>query len=161
MRYLTDSLPACQGQSITSSMNSDPNSLFQEQLGVGLALSGGELPISCPNLLVLAPNPFWGLNNSRITIICPLDLVIPDLPYYCLFLDSLSHRCAISLHPLSLSPFPGEKGWAPPLPLHAPINSTVDSPGGLGDGEEGGRGAFTGALRRGENSGGEPPLVPG
>ena len=102
-----------------------------------LCLVGNWGPSLAP-IFSSCPKPLLGPHNSRITIICPLDLVIPDLPYYCLFLDSLSHRCAISLHPLSLSPFPGEKGWAPPLPLHAPINSTVDSPGGLGDGEEGG-----------------------
>jgi len=49
---------------VTTSMNSESNSLFQEQLGVRLPLSGGELPISCPNPLVLAPNPFWGLNRK-------------------------------------------------------------------------------------------------
>ena len=64
MRRLTDPLPARQSQMVTTSMNSESNSLFQEQLGVGLALSRGELPISCPNPLVLAPNPFWGLNRK-------------------------------------------------------------------------------------------------
>ena len=131
---------------VTTSMNSESNSLFQEQLGVGLALSGGELPISCPNLLVLAPKPLLGPQQQITPSFVRWDLVIPDLPYHCLFLDSLSHRCAISWRPLSISPFPGEEGWAPPLPLHTPINPTVDSPGGLGDGEEGGGGVYSSAA---------------
>ena len=65
MRRLTDPLPARQSQMVTTSMNSESNSLFQEQLGVGLALSGGELgPISCPYLLLLPQTPFWASQHS-------------------------------------------------------------------------------------------------
>ena len=110
MRRLTDPLPARQSQMVTTSMNSESNSLFQEQLGVGLALSGGELPISCPNLLVLAPKPLLGPQQQITPSFVRWGLVIPDLPYHCLFLDFLSHRCAIAWNPLSTSPFPGEGG---------------------------------------------------
>ena len=64
MRRLTDPLPARQSQMVTTSVDSESNSLCQEELGVRLPLSDGELPLCCPNPQVLAPKSFWGLNRK-------------------------------------------------------------------------------------------------
>ena len=64
VRRLTDPLPARQSQMVTTSMNSESNSLFQEELGVRPHLSDGELTLCCPNPQVLAPKTFWGLNRK-------------------------------------------------------------------------------------------------
>ena len=61
MRRLTDPLPARQSQMVTTSVDSESNSLCQEELGVRLPPSDGELPLCCPNPQVLAPKTFWGL----------------------------------------------------------------------------------------------------
>ena len=60
------------------------------------------------------------------------------------------------------SPPPRGRRVGPPPPPCL-INSTVDFPVDLDDGGKGGGGGvtFTGVPRRGESSGGVPPLVPG
>ena len=64
MRRLTDPLPARQSQMVTTSVDSESNSLCQEELGVRLPPSDGELPLCCPNPQVLAPKSIWGLNRK-------------------------------------------------------------------------------------------------
>ena len=61
VRRLTDPLPVHQSQMVTTSADSKSNSLCQEELGVRLPPSDGELPLCCPNPQVLAPKTFWGL----------------------------------------------------------------------------------------------------
>ena len=123
---------------VTSSMNSAPNSLFQEQLGVGLALSGGELgPISCPNLLFLPQTPF-GASQQSYHHHLSVGSGNPRSPLLLsIFGFSFTQMCYL-LAPIVALPLPGGEGLGSPLPLHAPINSTGDFPGDLGDGEKGG-----------------------
>ena len=68
VRRLTDPLPAHQSQMVTTSVDSEPNSLCQEELGVRLLLSDGELPLCCPPPQVLAPKPF-GASSANSTIV--------------------------------------------------------------------------------------------
>ena len=64
VRRLTDPLPARHSQMVTTSMDSESNSLCQEELDVRPRLSDGELPLCCPNPQVLAPKSIWGLHRK-------------------------------------------------------------------------------------------------
>ena len=68
VRRLTDPLPAHQSQMVTTSVDSEPNSLCQEELDVRLLLSDGELPLCCPPPQILAPKPF-GASSANSTIV--------------------------------------------------------------------------------------------
>ena len=105
------------------------------------------------------PQNLFGASTANSPIVCPLWSGNPRSLIIVYFWISF-HTDAISAGPIVDLPLPGG-GGAEPLPLPTPINPNRRLPrrsGWWGGGREG---AFTVALRRGENSGGEPSLVPG
>ena len=145
---------------VTSSMNSAPNSLFQEQLGVDLALPGGELgPISCPYLLLLPQTPFWPHNiryHHHLSFISgkPRSPLLMSIFGFSFTIDLLS-PCTHCRSP----PPRGRRVGPPPMPHK--LNRRLLSRSGWWREGGGGGVTFTGVPRRGESSGGVPPLVPG
>jgi len=134
VRRLTDPLPVHQSQMVTNSSDSKSNSLCQEELDVGLLLSDGELPSVAPIPRSVPQKPF-GASSANSTVVCPL-WSGNSRSFIIVYFWVSFHTDAISPRPIVDLPLPGG-GGSKPLPLLTPTNPTVDSPGGLGDGERG------------------------